>query len=56
MVELQPWHTVDIHVHHVCSNCPIGREIPSQYRIPGHGAKPRCPKCVELLSFGICER
>jgi hypothetical protein len=39
-------------VHHLDLNCPIGREIPYEWRENGSGSLPLCSWCKERQSSG----
>ena len=42
---LQGYHGRTETVHHIDLACPIGRQIPREWMLPGTGSLPLCPTC-----------
>jgi hypothetical protein len=55
MSRVAPYHTnskeyaaQQREVYHNHDNCPAGRQIRPEHRVPGTGARPRCADCMKL--------
>jgi hypothetical protein len=55
MAKVQAYHTNSPeyppshrNVHHDHDDCPDGRQIRLQHRVPGTGNRPRCDECIRL--------
>jgi len=51
MAKCSPYHTTsseDRDVYHDHDDCPDGRRIKQENRVPGTGGRPRCKECRHL--------
>ena len=44
----------DPDVHHVCSNCPPGQQIPPANKVSGTGGQRLCQVCSTMIGNGTC--
>ena len=44
----------DPDVHHVCSTCPSGMQIPTRNKRSGTNGYRRCKTCNDRISAGTC--
>ena len=57
MAQVAAFHSsnpTDPDVHHVCSRCGPGQQIPERNRVSGTGGHRRCQVCADLLQSGSC--
>ena len=61
MAEVAPFHSerfavTGIRLYHVCTECPIGRQIPPDRRRDGKGPEEHrlCSACESLKQSGKC--